>query len=160
MTWRGTPTVWNRIFACLPYLLPLMYALPFGGSLMAQFPALQLLLIPLAPVMAIYGMIPGGLGGLIIFFALFFLVVRNPNISHFIRFNTMQAILFNIVLFLCGLVVTYVVPALQMALLMQTLSNTIFLGTIAAVGYAVVQSVRGLYAEIPTISEAAYMQVR
>jgi uncharacterized membrane protein len=41
---------------------------------------------------------------LIIFFALYLGVVRNENISHFIRFNAMQAILLDIVLMLCGLV--------------------------------------------------------
>ncbi|MBD2021803.1 hypothetical protein H6F43_16605, partial [Leptolyngbya sp. FACHB-36] len=45
-------------------------------------------------------------------------------------------------------------------MLEQTLFNTIFLGVVAAVGYAVVQSALGRYAEIPTISEAAYTQVR
>lgn len=157
MTWRGTPTIGDRIFACLPYLLPLMYALPFGGSLMAQFPVLQVLLIPLQPVMAIYRIIP--FAGLIVFFALFLLVVRNPSIPHFIRFNAMQAILIDLVLILCSLVMRFIVPALQMSLLAETLSNAIFLGTIAAVGYAIIQSIRGLYAEIPTLSEAAYMQV-
>jgi len=45
-------------------------------------------------------------------------------------------------------------------LLTTTLFNTVFLGTLAAVIYSVAQSVLGRYAEIPTISEAAYSQVR
>jgi hypothetical protein len=45
-------------------------------------------------------------------------------------------------------------------LLIDTLSNAIFLGTIAAVVYSVVQTALGRYAEIPTLSEAVHMQVR
>ena len=159
MTWRGTTTVADRIFACLPYLLPLLYGLPFGMSLMQQFPILRLLLIPLAPLMQIYSSIP--FAGLIIFFALFMLVVRNTNINHFIRFNTMQAILIDIVLVLCSLVMNYLLqPVLRGGLALETLNNTIFLGVLVAVGYAIAQSIMGRYAEIPTISEAAHAQVR
>jgi uncharacterized membrane protein len=159
MTWRGTTTVPDRIFACLPYLLPLIYGVPFGISLMRQFPILQLLLIPLSPLMQIYRSIP--FASLIIFFVLFMAVVRNPNINHFIRFNTMQAILMDIVLFLCSLVISYILqPVFGGGLVIETLNNTIFLGVLVAVGYAIAQSVMGRYAEIPTISEAAYTQVR
>jgi len=158
MTWRGTTTVPDRIFACLPYLIPLLYGVPFGISLMMQFPILSVLLIPLSPLMQVYS-IP--FAGLIIFFILFMAVVRNPNINHFIRFNTMQAILMNIVLFLCSLVMNYILqPVFRQGLVIETLNNTIFLGVLAAVGYAIAQSIMGRYAEIPTISEAAYTQVR
>ncbi|MDJ1178392.1 hypothetical protein PJF56_05910 [Roseofilum sp. BLCC_M91] len=158
MTWRGTTTVADRIFACLPYLIPLLYGVPFGISLMMQFPILSVLLIPLSPLMQVYS-IP--FAGLIIFFILFMAVVRNPNINHFIRFNTMQAILMNIVLFLCSLVMNYILqPVFGGGLVIETLNNTIFLGVLAAVGYAIAQSIMGRYAEIPTISEAAYTQVR
>jgi hypothetical protein len=36
----------------------------------------------------------------------------------------------------------------------------VFLGVVAAVVYSVIQSAMGRYAEIPTISDAVYMQVR
>jgi len=73
MNWRGTTTVRDRIFACLPYLLPLVYGLTFGQFLFNQFPILQLILIPLSPLLFLYR-IP--FIGLIVFFALFMLVVR------------------------------------------------------------------------------------
>jgi hypothetical protein len=44
--------------------------------------------------------------------------------------------------------------------ILQTIYNMLFLGVLAAVMYSVVQSLRGQYAEIPTISDAVYMQVR
>ena len=158
MTWRGTTTVKDRVFACLPYLLPLISALPFGIHLFQQFPALQVLFLPLQPVLIIYNAIP--FAGLVVFFLLFLLVVRNERIAHFIRFNTMQAILLDILLVLCSLVFSILLPALQFNLLTETLVNIVFLGTLAACGYSVVQSILGRYAEIPALSEAVYAQVR
>ncbi|MGL4500248.1 MAG: Tic20 family protein, partial [Planktothrix sp.] len=40
------------------------------------------------------------------------------------------------------------------------LYNMIFLGLLAVFFYSVIQSLSGKYAEIPTISDAVYMQVR
>ena len=159
MTWRGSTTSLDRTFACLPYLLPLLDGLIFAEPFFRQFPALQPILIPLIPLIQIYRGIP--FMGLIIFFALFLLVVRNDNVSHFIRFNTMQAILLDIVLIVCNIVLDYVLkPTLGGGLFLDTVLNVIFLGTVAAIIYSVVQSLMGRYAEIPTISDAVYMQVR
>lgn len=159
MTWRGSTTVKDRIFACLPYLLPLIYSLSFAGPLIQQFPVVGLLFLPLAPIISLYTAIP--FASLIIFFALFLLVVRNENIAHFIRFNTMQAILLDILLALCGIVLDFVLrPIIPTGLLLDTFFNVIFLGTLAAVIYSVIQSALGKYAEIPTLSDAVYMQVR
>ncbi|MBD2197238.1 MULTISPECIES: Tic20 family protein [Calothrix] len=159
MAWRGSTTVSDRIFACLPYLLPLIDGLMFGYiSLLRQFPALQVVFLPLQPIIAIYASL-GQIGQLIVFFALFFLVVRNEKILHFIRYNTMQAILLDIIVFLCSIVLRVVaLPGIDFAI--QTVASTIFLGLVAAVGYSVAQSLMGRYAEIPAISDAVYMQVR
>jgi hypothetical protein len=72
----------------------------------------------------------------------------------------MQAILLEIFLFLCSLAMTGLVFLFRLELITQTLSNVIFLGTLVACGYSVVQSLLGRYAEIPTISEAVHAQVR
>ena len=159
MSWRGSTTFPDRIFACLPYLLPLIDSLGFGSFLFRQFPVLEVLLIPLQPVLIVYGSL-GQIGQLIVFFALFMLVVRNEKINHFIRFNTMQAILLDIVIFLCSVLLRILtsIPGTDFA--METLANTIFLGILAAVVYSVFQSLMGKYAEIPTISDAVHMQVR
>ncbi|NJO41099.1 MAG: hypothetical protein HC865_10695 [Cyanobacteria bacterium RU_5_0] len=158
MNWRGSTTPLDRTFACLPYLLPLLDGLGFAVPFFTQFPALQPILLPLLPLLAIYNL---PFVGLIIFFALFLLVVRNDRINHFIRFNTMQAILLDIVLILCRLIMGFVLqPILGSGLFIETLYNVIFLGTLAAIVYSVFQSIMGRYAEIPTLSDAVHMQVR
>lgn len=160
MTWRSSTTPADRIFACLPYLLPLIDALLFFSSpFFTQFPALAIIFAPLAPLAGLYRGVP--FMGLIIFFALFLLVVRNENISRFIRFNTMQAILLDIILIICNLIVSLLLAQiLGGGLILQTIFNVIFLGTLAAVIYSVIQCALGRYAEIPTLSDAVHMQVR
>lgn len=163
MTWRGSTTPQDRFFACLPYLLPLVDGVAFGVYFFRQFPALEVLLLPLAPILIAYSTLDRvlfGFGGLIVFFALFLLVVRNESINHFIRFNAMQAILLDIILILCRFILRLFGSGLGGGLIVETIYNVIFLGMIAAVVYAVVQSVMGRYAEIPTLSDAVYMQVR
>ncbi|MBF2064398.1 MAG: hypothetical protein IGS39_08250 [Calothrix sp. C42_A2020_038] len=163
MSWRGSTTVKDRIFACLPYLLPLVEVVIYGGPLFLQFPPLQLIFQPLIIFSGFYYAIarsfPLGLGGLIIFFALFMLVVRNERLPHFIRFNTMQAILLDIVVILCSILLQ-LIGITGNSFAIQTLATTIFLGIVAASVYSIVQSLFGRYAEIPAISDAVYMQVR
>ncbi len=162
MTWSSSPSITDRILAALPYVLPVIVGLPYGIQLITDFPIFGFLLIPLSPLLSVYGTLAGTVPffGLIVFFALILLVVRNPNINHFIRFNTMQAILLNIILVVFSLVLGLFDPRVFGNLIVSTLSNVLFLGMLAAVGYSIVQTFRGVYAEIPTISQAVHMQVR
>jgi uncharacterized membrane protein len=168
MTWRGTTTITDRVFSCLVYALPVMdmiLLLLQGQGLMPQgsllSPVFELLIIPFIPLITLYTA-GGGMMSFIIFLLLFMALVRNENMPHFLRFNAMQSILIGIVLSLFGLAWRYFLDAIlsNTGLLVETLGNAIFLGTLAVVIYSVVQSALGRYAEIPTISDAAYSQVR
>jgi uncharacterized membrane protein len=158
MSLRGSTTVPDRIFAALPYLLPLIEVFAFGQFLLNDFPFLGIIFLPLLPLLRIYYGVR--YAGLIIFFALWLLVLRNDKISHFIRFNTMQAIILDIVIFLCSILTDIVKLVPGSGFAMQTLYTTIFLGIVVAVVYSVFQSLMGRYAEIPAISDAVHMQVR
>jgi len=166
MSWRTSSAgPLDRLFACLPYVLPMLEALPFGMGLLSEFPMLQSLLLPLAPFAFVYGLVTGifsfggfGIGGFLIFLALYFLVVRNESISHFIRFNTMQSILIGIALSLFALVISPISEVLP-PLFVQSLFTALFLGTFILCIYSIVQSALGRYAEIPTLSDAAKMHV-
>lgn len=170
MVWRGSTTPLDRTFAALVYTFPLVEAyLRFSEPLLRELDFLRPLFIPLQPFVLIYRLIetiiPFGLGGLVIFFMLFFLVVQNERIRHFIRFNTMQAILIGIVLSIFSilwLLIVMVLPFLNSSfpIIGDTVFNVLFLGALAASVYSIAQSILGKYAEIPTISDAAYMRVR
>lgn len=170
MTWRGSTTMGERLLACLPYTLPLVNVLGFGSSLFATFPHLMVLLVPFIPFISLYANIVGKIpyGDLIVFFLLLFLVVRNYKIKHFIRYNTMQAILLFIFVRLCYWILELIgfplniIPIAGEAnnLLIDIIYTTIFLGGFAGIVYSLIETIKGRYAEIPFISEAAHTQVR
>ena len=149
----------DRTISALVYLLPLVYALPFGLSLLRQFPLLGIIYAPLTPLITLEFSLP--FAGLIIFFGLWFGIVRSDRFTYFVRFNTMQAILLDILLIVCSLVINVLAPGLgRENLLIETLNNTIFLGALVACFYSIVQSARGVQAEIPAISDAVSSQIR
>jgi Chloroplast import apparatus Tic20-like len=159
MSWRGATTIQDRIFSSLPYLLPLTSSIGFSSAVLQEVPTLGTVLAPLLlPMLWIYQTLP--FASLIIFFGLFLLVVRNEKVPHMIRFNTMQALLVDILMVVVGLVLPILGRVDSSNLVVIALSSTVFIGVLAIVIFSVVQSLRGLYAEIPTLSEAAYMQVR
>lgn len=165
MTWRSTTETSDKLLGSLPYLLPLFDAVIVGGAifkLISNFPVLEpvgnVLFLLVAPVMFVYSLLPFGLGSIAVFFALFFLVVRNSNISHFIRFNTLQAILIGFIISIGSILLSLItVPGLE--LITDTFYNVLLFGGVAAVGYSIFQCIMGRYPEIPTISEAVHMQI-
>lgn len=151
------PPLWQRLLAVLAYLLPWSDAVPFGQALFGLFPPLQWLILPALPLMSLQRLIP--FGSFILFLVLFLAVVRNPRVPYFVRFNVLQAILLDIVLVLLSLAFSVLLQPLGAGFALRTLSNTVFLGALLLVVFAVVQSVRGREADIPTVSEAVRMQL-
>lgn len=155
---RGpSPPPAERALSILPYLIPLLDSLSFGAQVFKKVPLLgQLLLPPLIPLYSVYRGIPFLAFGL--FLALFSLVVRNPNISRYIRFNTYQALVLDIALIFpqlfqnSGLAVPPVIG--------ETCSTAVFYAAALAVGYAVVRNVQGIVPdEIPGVSDAVNQQL-
>lgn len=159
MSWRGSTTTQDRIFASLPYLLPIASGVVYGVSLLQQFGLVGVLGF-FQPIIDLNS----GFLGLAIFIALFALVVNNTNISHFVRFNVFQALLLDIILVLMGIVLPLLLKLLAflpgIETIGQVLSNTLFLGALVGGIYGIVQSLLGRYAEIPTISNVVYTQLR
>ena len=160
----GSASPLDRAFAAFAYVMPLAsayvagtyYFFPFlrdnAPAVLAN--AINLILLPLMPFIAIENSILG-IG---VFILLFAFVVRNTNISRFIRYNVLQAILVSFVISIVSLLLG-MVGLVRVPVLGETLLNVLFLGGMAIVVYSVVQSVRGEYAEIPTVSEAINMQL-
>ena len=182
MSWRGATTIQDRIFAALTYLLPILEILLFGSFLFALIPALRLLFTPIFLLASIYFFPIGNMAIIpfVVFFALFIGVVRNESYSHFLRFHAMQALLLAVFgwilrafIELLG-ITSALIPGISanqtggaalagagiMAILLAIIFSVIFIGIVGASIYSVVQSLRGQYAEMPLISEAAHSQLR
>ena len=149
----------DRSFGALIYLFPLVYSLPFGIVLLTQFPWLYQLFAPLVAVYSVTNSLP--FASLLIFFGLWFAVVRNDKVSRFLRFNAMQAIMLNILQILFNLILGVLIPAFgAQSLISETLTNTIFMGSVVACLFCVVRSIQGQYPELPGLSDAASSQIR
>jgi hypothetical protein len=156
------PPLWQRLVALLPYSLTWSDALPFGRDLFGSFPPLSALMLPAMPALLLQNLGSMGgmnLGGLLLFVLRFAAVVRNPKVPYTIRFNTLQALMLDILLVVSGLVFQLLQSLLGGGLLIRTLSNTLFLGTLLVLLFTVVQVLRGKEADLPTLSEAVRMQL-
>lgn len=158
-------------------MIPILDTLAFAGTVFAVLPFLVWLFLPAFLIAPIYFFSVGGLAivALAVFFGLFMLVVRNPRLPHFLRFNTLQALLLAIFATLCRLVLTLlglsqslIQPLLGPAaatsvsgpLLLNVLTTAIFIFVTGSALYSIAQASRGLYPEVPIVSDAAYSQVR
>jgi uncharacterized membrane protein len=147
---------WQRLLAVLVYLLPWSDALPFAESLDNLIPALKWLVVPAIPLLLLESNVP--FGGFLLFLVLFLAVVRNPRVPYFLRFNVLQAILLDIVLVVLSLAFQLLRLG-SLGFAGRTLANTVFLGMLVLLVFAVVQCVRGKDADIPSLSEAVRMQL-
>ena len=152
--------VWQRVVAPLVYLLPWSDAIPFGGPLFQQYPWMQWFTLPVLPLALLERSVPFGLGGLLLFFVLFLAVVRNPNVPYFLRFNTLQALLTDIVIMVLGFAFGILLrPIAGGTLLVSTLSSTIVVAVLAILLFALVECWRGREPDLPGISQAVRMQL-
>lgn len=168
MTFRGTVTWQDKLLSSIVYVLPMAsVVIPYGVLFFAQVPGSYYPFLPFILLASILGfqIIPQIISlDILVFLGIYFFVVRNSNLPHFVRFNAMQSILLRIILILIQVVGSLVAPVFDslagMRFLVEVFYNTIFFGMTAACIYAVVQCLRGAYAEMPVVSEAAYYQVR
>ena len=149
--------LWQRLLGLLAYLLPWSDALSFGRELYNLFPWISYLALPATPVLLLERSIP--FGGFLLFLVLFLVVVRNPNVPYYLRFNVLQAILLDILLVVLALAFNVLLSPLGNSLMIRTLNNTVFIGALVLVLYSSIQCVRGKEADLPTLSEAVRMQL-
>jgi len=149
--------LWQRLLGLLAYLLPWSDALSFGRELYNLFPWISYLALPATPVLLLERSIP--FGGFLLFLVLFLVVVRNPNVPYYLRFNVLQAILLDILLVVLALAFNVLLSPLGNSLMIRTLNNTVFIGALVLVLYASIQCIRGKEADLPTLSDAVRMQL-
>lgn len=151
--------VQDRALSILPYLVPLLDSLSFGLYVFQKVPiAGSLVLGPLYPIYQIYRGIPFLAFG--VFLVLYVFVVRNTNVSRFVRFNTYQALILDIVLIFPQLLSGANLGSAVPASVVEVLSTTVFYAMSFAIGYAVVNNIKGdLPDQIPGISNSVRDQM-
>jgi uncharacterized membrane protein len=168
MNFRANATGLDRLYAALPYLLPLMLAFPLVSKISQFIPAgsvlqslFMILMIP--PVLLIKTLegVLGPLAGLsdfIIFLVIYLLVVNNPSVKYFIRYHALQSLLIGIAASLFSLMVS-LVPILP-PMVTDVLGSVLGGGVLIASIYSMFSAGMGTYGSIPVISEAVESQMR
>ena len=156
----GIVPVPDRVVALLPYLVPLLDGLRYSRFFFAQFPQAIFLLQPLQPLASVYFRIP--FAGMISFFAIYMGIAENRNLSRFVRFNGMQAIILDVCLVLPGMVEYVLSPsrlggaALE---LYKLCYNFVWVFVLAAFCLAAVGCLTGQMYKLPFIGDAADMRI-
>ncbi|PPD79753.1 hypothetical protein GOBAR_DD23327 [Gossypium barbadense] len=95
MSLNPTPAT-DRLISVAAYSLPFFNSLQYGRYIFIQYPQLGILFDPILPFLSLYKSVP--YASFVAFFALYLGVVRNPSFSHYVRFNSMQAVTLDVLL--------------------------------------------------------------
>ncbi|GLT83686.1 hypothetical protein SLE2022_019600 [Rubroshorea leprosula] len=148
----------DRIISAICYFYPFFDGIQYGRYVIAQFTPLQVMIQPLLPAIRIFRSFP--LNGFLVFLTLYFVIVRNPSFSRYVRFNTMQAIVLDVLLIFPDLLERSFNPRDGLGLdLMMSLDSTVFLFILVCLIYGSSSCLLGQMPRLPIVAEAADRQV-
>lgn len=151
------PNAFWKVLAAFMYMIPWIDAVGLGREIYHKFPVLLYLYYLTGPFVGIY--YSSQFAPLVVFFLMFLAVVKNNKLSHFVRFNCMQAIMLDIVVMLFTILHSYFPAELRWSWVLSVFDCYAWVMSMSTVLYCVYFTLRGLYADIPYVSEAVYIQV-
>ncbi|XP_058219126.1 protein TIC 20-v, chloroplastic-like [Rhododendron vialii] len=144
----------DRLISAVTYFFPFFDGIQYGKYVITQFTPIQTLVQPLIPSIRAFNSIP--FNGFLVFITLYFVVVRNPNFSRYVRFNTMQAIILDTLLIIPDLVVRGFNPKDGIGLdFMMSLDSTVFLYLLVCLVYGFGSCLFGQVPRLPIVADAA-----
>ncbi|XP_015577025.1 protein TIC 20-v, chloroplastic [Ricinus communis] len=148
----------DRLISAVCYFYPFFDGVQYGKYLITQFSPIQTLIQPLLPAIRVFKSFP--LNGFLVFLTLYFVVVRNNNFSRYVRFNTMQAIVLDVLLIFPDLLERSFNPRDGLGLdLLMSLDSTVFLYLLVCLIYGSSSCLLGQVPRLPIVAEAADRQV-
>ncbi|KAK0599805.1 hypothetical protein LWI29_008791 [Acer saccharum] len=148
----------DRIISAVCYFYPFFDGIQYGKYVITQFTPIQVLIQPLVPAIKVFKSFP--FNGFLVFLTLYFVVVRNNNFSRYVRFNTMQAIVLDILLIFPDLLERTFNFSDGFGLdLMMSLDSTMFLFLLVCLIYGSSSCFLGQVPRLPIVAEAADRQV-
>ncbi|PKI66921.1 hypothetical protein CRG98_012684 [Punica granatum] len=158
MSYSSTPAT-DRLISAVAYMLPFFNSLQYGRFLFLKYPALGVLFDPILPLLSLYKSVP--YASFVAFFALYLGIVRNPSFSHYVRFNSMQAVTLDVLLVIPLLLQRILSPG-RAGLgfrLMVWGHNAIFVFSVLCFLYSVASSILGRTPYLPFVADAAGRQL-
>ncbi|KAH9652290.1 protein TIC 20-v [Citrus sinensis] len=147
----------DRLISAICYFYPFFDGIQYGKYVITQFTPIQLLIQPLIPAIKVFKSFP--FNGFLVFLTLYFVVVRNTNFSRYVRFNTMQAIVLDVLLIFPDLFERTFNAGEGIGLdLMMSLDSTVFLFLLVCLIYGSSSCMLGQVPRLPIVAEAADRQ--
>ncbi|KAI3994656.1 hypothetical protein MKX01_027546 [Papaver californicum] len=148
----------ERLISAVAYCLPFFNGLQYGRYLFVQYPNLGLLFEPIFPLLNLYRSVP--YASFVAFFGLYLGVVRNTSLSRFVRYNSMQAVVLDVLLVLPLLIQRVFNPGKGLGFkLMMMGYNFIFVFIVVCFLYSVGFSILGRTPYLPFVADAADRQL-
>lgn len=149
----------DRFISAICYLYPFLDGVHFGRFLFTQFPPIQLILFPFAPAIGLFRASP--LNPFLVFLTLYFAIVRNPSsFSRYVRYNTMQAIVLDVLLIFPDLIERFFAPREGIGLdIVMSIDSTVFLFLLVSMIYGSTTCLLGQVPRLPIVADAADRQV-
>ena len=151
------PSIGAKTLGVLLYMIPWADSLIFGNHLYIKYPFTQIIQIPALPIILIERSLP--FGNLLLFLAIFIGLVRNTQISYFLRFNALQSLLINIGIIIVNFIFEIIFSPFLNSLIIRTFSSTLLFSLFAMIVYCVWSCTQGNEPDLPIISEATKMQL-
>ncbi|KAI5674688.1 hypothetical protein M9H77_15052 [Catharanthus roseus] len=148
----------DRLISAICYFYPFFDGIQYGKYVITQFSPIQTLIQPLIPAIRVFKSFP--FNGFLVFLTLYFVVVRNNNFSRYVRFNTMQAIVLDVLLIFPDLLERSFNPKDGFGLdLMMSFDSTVFLFLLVCLIYGSSSCLLGQVPRLPLVADAADRQV-
>lgn len=148
----------DRLISAICYFYPFFDGIQYGKYVITQFTPIHALIHPLVPAIKVFKSFP--FNGFLVFLTLYFVIVRNPNFSRYVRFNTMQAIVLDVLLIFPDLLERTFNPSDGVGLdLMMILDSTVFLFLLVCLIYGSSSCLLGQVPRLPIVADAADRQV-
>lgn len=152
------PRWWWRTLACLPYLMPLHETWMYAETAYHLHPFLEDFEFLTYPFLEILGKFP--IWFLMAYFFVAYLgVVRRKEWPHFFRFHVVVGMLLEILLQVVGTVSRWLPNGLYWGKLGMHFWTAVAFGFLFTVLECIRCALAGMYADIPFISDAAYIQI-
>ncbi|KAH7670892.1 hypothetical protein IHE45_10G058400 [Dioscorea alata] len=159
MSYRSAVPATDRLISAASYALPFFNSLHYGRFLFTRLPILATALNPILPLIAAYRSIP--YAAFVVFFALYLGVVRNTQLSRYVRFNAMQAVVLDVLLALPSLIQrVFGVPTRGVGFQVLEIGySSLFVFTAVCFVYGLISCVLGKTPYLPFVAAAADRQL-
>ncbi len=147
----------EKLISTLFYMLLSPEIIRYGNHIYSNIPIIKIVNYILGPILFLKDTLP--IGNFWIFIILFFGVVRNPKVPYFLRFNIMQVILLKLTFIITEYIYILIISINNIRFINESIQTFVFIGGLTFIIFAIVQTLRGIQADLPLITDATRMQI-